>query len=166
MEVLQAIETRRSIRKYRKDPVPQEELEKILDAGRWAPSAGNLQPWKFIVLSDFEVKERVAKLLTWGIFLDEAPMGIAVVADPGVSNHPVEDGSIAAYSMLLAAHAVGLGGCWLNPSASEEEVKEILGIPKEVRLISVISLGYPAEAPSSTRKELKDITFTNRYGSK
>jgi nitroreductase len=68
--------------------------------------------------------------------------------------------------MLLAAHAVGLGGCWLNPSASEEEVKEILGIPKEERLISVISIGYPAEAPSSTRKELKDIIFTNRYGSK
>lgn len=166
MEVLQAIKTRRSIRKYRNDPVPQEELEKILDAGRWAPSASNLQPWKFIVLSDFEVKERVAKLLTWGIFLDEAPMGIAVVADPGVSNHPVEDGSIAAYSMLLAAHAVGLGGCWLNPSAVEEEVKETLGIPKGERLISVISIGYPAEAPSSTRKELKDIIFTNRYGNK
>lgn len=166
MEVLEAIKTRRSIRKYKKDPVPQEKLEKILDAGRWAPSASNLQPWKFIVLSDFEVKERVAKLLAWGRFLAEAPMGIAVVADPGASSHPVEDGSIAAYSMLLAAHAVGLGGCWLNPSASEEEVKEILGIPKEHRLISVISIGYPAEAPSMTRKELKAITFTNKYGSK
>jgi len=166
MEVLQAIKTRRSIRKYKKDPVPQEELEKVLDAGRWAPSASNLQPWKFIVISDLEVKERVAKSLAWGIFLAEAPMGIAVVADPGASSHPVEDGSIAAYSMLLAAHAVGLGGCWLNPSTSEEEVKEILGIPKEHRLISVISIGYPAEAPSTTRKELKDITFANRYGSK
>jgi len=166
MEVLQAIKTRRSIRKYRKDPVPQEELEKVLDAGRWAPSASNLQPWKFIVISDLEVKERVAKSLAWGIFLAEAPMGIAVVADPGVSKHPVEDGSIAAYSMLLAVHAVGLGACWLNPSASEEEVKEILGIPKGERLISVISIGYPDEAPSSTRKELKDIIFTNRYGNK
>jgi len=166
MEALEAIKTRRSIRRYKKDPVPQEELDKILDAGRWAPSASNLQPWKFIVLRDFEVKERVAKLLAWGGFLAEAPLGIAVVADPGVSDHPVEDGSIAAYSMLLAAHAVGLGACWLNPSAVEEEVKEILDIPEEHRLISVISPGYPAEAPSSTRKELKDITFTNRYGSK
>jgi len=166
MEALQAIKTRRSVRRYRKDPVPQEELDKILDTGRWAPSASNLQPWKFIVLSDFEVKERVAKLLAWGEFLAEASLGIAVVTDPGVSNHPVEDGSIAAYGMLLAAHAIGLGACWLNPSAVEEEVKEILGIPKEQRLISVISIGYPAEAPSSIRKELKNITFTNRYGSK
>jgi nitroreductase len=166
MDVLEAIKTRRSIRKYKKAPVPEEELEKILDAGRWAPSASNLQPWKFIVLSDFQVRERVARLLTFGNFLAEAPLGIAVVVDPMVSNHPVEDGSIAAYSMLLAAHAVGLGGCWLNPSHNEEELKEIFGIPKEVRLISVISLGYPDEAPSMTRRELRDVTFTNRYGSK
>jgi len=166
MEVLEAIKTRRSIRKYKKAPVPEEELEKILDAGRWAPSANNSQPWQFIVLSDSEVRERVAKLLPRGKFLAQAPLGIAIVADPRVSPRPVEDGSLATYSMLLAAHSLGLGGCWLAPSVNEEKVKEMLGIPKEERLISVISIGYPDEARSVIRKELNDITFINRYGSK
>lgn len=166
MEALQAIRTRRSIRKYKADPVAEEELEKILDAGRWAPSANNSQPWKFIVLSDSELKARLAGALTWGRFLTEAPLGVAVVVHPRASSHPVEDGSLAAYSMLLAAHSLGLGGCWINPSANEEKVKEMRGIPKEYRLISVISIGYADEAPSKTRRELKDITFTNRYGSK
>lgn len=166
MEVLQAIKTRRSIRKYKRDPVSEEELQKILDAGRWAPSANNSQPWKFIVLSDFELKARVARALTWGRFLSEAPLGVAVVVHPRTSSHPVEDGSLAAYSMLLAAHSLGLGGCWINPSANEEKVKEMLGIPNEQRLISVISIGYADEAPSKTRRELEDITFANRYGSK
>lgn len=166
MDVLEAIKARRSIRKYKKTPVPEEKLEKILDAGRLAPSARNSQPWKFIVLSDFQVKEKVAKLLAFGEFLTAAPLGIAVVVDPVMSSHPVEDGSLAAYSMLLAAHSLGLGGCWINPSHNEEDVKETLGIPRGERLISVISIGYPDEAPSKTRRELMDITFTNRYGSK
>ena len=166
MDVLEAIKTRRSIRRYKKTPVPREKLEKILDAGRWAPSARNSQPWKFIVLSDAQVKERVAELLAFGKFLAEEPLGIAVVVDPGVSSHPVEDGTLAAYSMLLAAHSLGLGGCWINPSHGEEELKEILGIPRGERLITVISLGYPDEAPSKSRRELEEIAFTNRYGSR
>jgi len=166
MDALEAIKTRRSIRRYKKTPVPQEKLEEILDAGRWAPSARNSQPWKFIVLSDSQVKEKVAELLAFGKFLAEAPLGIAVVVDPTVSGHPAEDGALAAYSMLLAAHSLGLGGCWINPSLGEEELKETLGIPRGERLISVISIGYPDEAPSRTRKGLEDITFTNRYGSK
>ena len=166
MDALEAIKTRRSIRRYKKTPVPREKLEQILDAGRWAPSAKNSQPWKFIVLTDFQVKERVAELLAFGGFLAEAPVGIVVVVDPVVSSHPAEDGALAAYSMLLAAHALGLGGCWLNPSLGEEELKEVLGIPRGERLISVISIGYPDEAPSRARRGLGDITFTNRYGSK
>lgn len=166
MEVLEAIRTRRSIRKYKRDPVPEEELEKILDAGRWAPSASNSQPWNFIVLSDSKVRESVAQLLPVGKFLAGAPLGIAVVSDPRLSSRAVEDGSLATYGMLLAAHALGLGACWLAPSFNEGKLKEMLGIPQEARLISVISVGYPDEARSMTRKELEDITFTNRYGNK
>lgn len=166
MEVLEAIRTRRSIRKYKSKPVPEEELVKILDAGRWAPSASNSQPWKFIVLRDAKVRENVAQLLPVGKFLAEAPLGIAVVSDRRESPRAVEDGSLATYSMLLAAHSLGLGACWLAPSFNENELKELLGIPQEARLISVISVGYPDEACSMTRKELEDITFTNRYGNK
>ncbi len=166
MEVLAAIETRRSIRKYKGDPVPEEELEKILDAGRWAPSANNSQPCSFIVLSDPKAREEVAELLPKGKFLVGAPLGIAVVSDRRVSTCAVQDGSLAAYSMLLAAHSLGLGACWLAPSANEDIIKVQLGIPEEARLICVISVGYPDEVRSMTRKELKDMTFANRYGGK
>lgn len=166
MEALETIKTRRSIRRYKRDPISQEKLQKILDAGRWAPSSHNSQPWKFIVLSDFKVREQVAKLLTWGKFLAQAPLGIAVVSDPGISSHPIKDGSLAVYSMLLAAHSLGLGGCWLDPSTEEENLKEMLDIPRENRLVSVISIGCPDEAPSKTRRGLENITFTNRYGNK
>jgi nitroreductase len=164
MEILEAIRTRRSIRKYKKDSIPQEKIEEILDAGRWTPSANNSQPWEFITLTDPKVREEVASVLTWGKFLAQASLGIAIIVNPKASNHPIEDGAAATYSMLLSAHALGLGGCWIAPSVNEEGVKEILGVPKEKRLISVISLGYPDETPQKGRKELKEFTFSNRYG--
>jgi nitroreductase len=143
-------------------------IVKILDAGRWAPSAGNSQPWSFIVLRDEEVRRRVAELTTYGKFLANAPVGIAVVIDPRASTHPVEDGAIATQNMLLAACALGLGACWIGcyNSVYEENVKEVLGIPRDKRLLSIISIGFPAESPTKTRKELKEITFTDRYGRK
>ncbi len=169
MEVFEAIEGRRSIREYRKEPVPEDLVLKILDAGRWAPSASNRQPWSFIVLKDKEVKRRVAEATTYGRFLADAPLGIAVVIDPQVSHRSggVEDGAIATQNMLLAAYALGLGTCWIGSynSVYEEEVKEILNIPKNKRLLSIISIGFPAESPAKDRKELKEIMFTDKYGS-
>ena len=168
MEVFEAIKGRRSIRNYTKEPVPEDLVVKILDAGRWAPSAGNMQPWSFIVLKDVEVKRRVAEATTYGKFLADALVGIAVVIDPRSSTHPVEDGAIATQNMLLAAHALGLGACWIGSynSVYEERVKEILGIPKDKRLLSMISMGFPAESPTKTRKALREIMFTDKYGRK
>ena len=162
METLEAIKTRRSIRKYRAEPVPEEKLEQILDAGRWAPSAHNSQPWKFIVLRDQQIRDSIGGLLPWGRFLAQAPLAIAVVVDPAATPHPIEDGTLAAYSMLLAVHALGLGGCWVDPWASQETVKQMLGIPGEERLICVIPVGYADEAPTRGRKELADFVFTDR----
>ena len=162
METLEAIKTRRSIRKYREEPVPEDKLEQILDAGRWAPSAHNSQPWKFIVLRDPQIREAIAALLPYGRFLAQVPLAIAVVVDPGVTNHPIEDGALAAGNVLLAVHALGLGGCWVDPSASEETVKQMLGIPRGEKLICVIPVGYADEAPIRRRKELTDIVFADR----
>lgn len=168
MDLFEAIKSRRSVRKYRKDPVPNDLILKILEAGRWAPSAGNSQPWSFIVLKDNDIRRTVAEATTYGKFLAEAPLGIAVVIDPKVSTHPVEDGAVATQNMLLAIHALGLGACWIGAydSVYEERVKEILGIPKQKRLLSIISLGFPAESPKGSRKELKDIVFIDKYGKK
>ena len=169
MEVFEAIKGRRSIRKYRKDLVPEDFIVKVLDAGRWAPSAGNRQPWTFIVLKDEEVKRRVAEATTYGKFLADAPLGIVVVIDPESSPRSggIEDGAIATQNMLLAAHALGLGTCWIGSynSLYEKEVKEILSIPENKRVLSIISIGFPAETPMKTRKELEEIMFKDKYGS-
>lgn len=166
MDVLEAIKTRRSIRKYEKRPVPEELLEKILEAGRWAPSASNAQPWNFIVLRDEGIRRELARVSTYGKFLAEAPLGIAVVIDPQASTHPVADGAIATQNMLLAAHALGLGACYIGSYGSvyEEKAKKILGIPENKRLLSLISVGFPAESRKSSREELREIVFIDRYG--
>ena len=166
MDILELIKTRRSIRKYKQDPVSEEELNKILEAGRWAPSASNRQPWSFIVLRSEETKRKLAETLTWGGFLSQAPLGIAVVINPRASNHPVEDGAAATQNMLLEAHSLGLGACWIGAygSVNEESAKDILNVPDDERLLSVIVIGRPAESPQSTRRKLDEITFSDRYG--
>lgn len=166
MEVLEAIRTRRSIRKYKDKDIPEDLIRKILEAGRWAPSANNAQPWNFILLQDDKIREDVARTTTYGKFLAEAPLGIVVVIDPGASNHPVEDGAIATHNMIMAAHALGLGACWIGSydSAYEGEVKKILDVPKDKRLLSVVSLGFADESPKSSRKEIEELTYDNSYG--
>ena len=166
MDVLEAIKTRRSIRKYEPKAVSEEKVTQILDAGRWAPSAGNSQPWKFIVVSDEKVRNELARVATYGGFLAQAAVAIAVVIDPRASNHPVEDGAAATQNMLLAAHALDLGTCWIGSYGSgyEEMAKEVLGIPGDKRLLSLISLGYPAESPTKGRRELSELVCYNRYG--
>jgi len=162
MDVFEVIRTRRSIRKYGKEPVPEEMLRQVLEAGRLAPSADNSQPWNFIVLRDEKLRKEIAEVATYGKFLADAPLGIAVVVDPRASTHPVEDGAVATHNMLLAAHALGLGACWIGSygSAYEDRVKEMLKVPREKRLLSIISLGFPAER----RKGLDELVFTDAYG--
>lgn len=167
MDVMEAIKTRRSIRKFKKDPVPEELVEKVLEAGRWAPSSRNRQPWKFIVLRSAEVKKKLSELLTYGWFLADAPLGIAVVVNPEESRRPVEDGAIASQNILLAAHGLGLGACWIAAYGIplEDKARELLGVPEGQRILSVIALGYPDEKPAPTsRKSLAEIVFNDKYG--
>jgi len=165
MDVLEAIKERRSIRKYELKGVPEEKLKQILEAGRWAPSANNSQHWKFIVVRDEKVRNELARVAIWGGFMAQAPVAIAVVIDPRASNHPVEDGAAATQNMLLAAHALGLGTCWIGSYGSgyEERAKEVLGIPGDRRLLSLISLGYPLESPSKARVELSELVCYDQY---
>jgi len=164
VEVLEAIRTRRSIRSYRKDPVPEELVARVLEAGRWAPSAGNSQPWGFVVITDPDIKRQVTRCFAYGWFLEEAPVGIVVAVDPRGSTCPVQDGSLAVANMMLAAHALGLGTCWINPGLRDDRAREYLGIPRDWRLICALSLGYPAESPTKLRKKLQDVAFSGRWG--
>lgn len=166
MDVLEALLTRRSIRSYRKDPVPQELLERILEAGRWAPSASNSQPWEFIVFTEPDIKRRIARSFMFGLFLIEAPVGIAVVVDPYQSSCPVQDGTLAAYSLWLAAHGLGLGACWINPGFNDAAVKRLLKIPENKEIICILSVGYPAQKAASQRRQLRDIVHLEQYGNR
>lgn len=164
MEALEAILTRRSIRRYRPEPVPENLVAQVLEAGRWAPSASNAQPWGFVVFTDPDLKRQVTRCFAYGWFLDEAPVGIAVAVNPRGSSCPVQDGSLAAANMMLAAHALGLGTCWINPGLRDDRAKELLDIPREWWLICALSLGYPAESPTKMRRDLADIAFAKRWG--
>ncbi len=165
MEVLEAIRDRRSIRRYQRKGVPDEKLIQVLEAGRWAPSAHNCQCRKFIAVRDQETRKELAHIATYGSFLAEAPVAIAVVIDPSLSNHPVEDGAAATQNMLLAAHALGLGSCWIGSYGSgyEDGAKRILGIPDDKRLLSLISLGYAADSGGTTRIELSKLVCYERF---
>ncbi|MBS7658822.1 MAG: nitroreductase family protein [Candidatus Bathyarchaeia archaeon] len=167
MDFIELIKSRRSVRKYQDKPISDEILRKLLEAAHWAPSAHNSQPWEFIIIKDEEIKRRIAEASFWGKFLSKAPVGIAIVINPTKSNHPVEDGAAATQNLLLAAHALGLGACWIGSYGSiwENKAKEILGIPNNLRLLSIVAIGYPAEKPSSTRKSLESIIHLNKYGS-
>ena len=166
MDILEVIKTRRSIRKYKPDSISEQEINRILEAGRWAPSADNSQPWKFVVLRDPERRKRLADILTWGKFLSKAALGIAVTINPKASECPVQDGAAATQNILLEAHSLGLGACWIGTYDSEDEAsaKKALNIPEDERLLSIIAIGRPAETPQKARKELSELTFIDEYG--
>lgn len=168
MDILDVIKTRRSIRRYTADPISEESINKILQAGRWAPSAGNSQPWRFIVLQSPEVRKKLASILPWGGFLSEAALGIAVIIDETASTRAVEDGAAATQNILLEAHSLGLGACWIGTYGSPHEAnaKKALKVPESLRVLSVIAIGHPAEAPRRTRKPMADLVFTDEYGRK
>lgn len=165
MELLEAIRTRRAIRKFKKDPVPPELIEKLLEAARWAPSSVNCQPWEFIVITDPETKKRMSRAFVIGPFLNQAPLAIAVATDRLKSTLPVQDGAIAAYAIWLAAHDLGLGACWVNPTIPFG-IKRILGIPFNKKLVTVLAIGYPDETPVHTRKQLADFVYFEKHGNK
>lgn len=158
--------TRRSIRKFKKDPVPLDIVKRILDVARYAPSAGNRQPWIFIVISDPEIKSRLAKVHRWAYPLEEAPMGIVVACNKDVSpdSYHVDCANATMY-IMLAAHAYGLGTVWLQTLRNVEDIQKILNLPANYIPVSMLAIGYPAESPSpKPRKDLKEIAYLNSFG--
>lgn len=145
------ITTRRSIRRYTAQPVPQELVQELLRAGMSAPSACNSRPWHFVVLTAREQLNAIADVHPYAAMLRTAPLGIAVCGDPtalAVDEYWVQDCSAAAENILLAAHALGLGGVWLgvHPRPERAEpIKELLELPDPIQPLCVLSLGYPAE---------------------
>ena len=166
MEVFEAIKTRRSIRKFRPKPIPDEKLELILEAGRLAPSAGNRQPWLFIVVKDPERKRTLAQAADNQMFMADAGVIIAALGDSETSPRWFrQDPMIALEHMVLAATALGYGTCWIG-AFNDNEVKRILRIPERLTVIALLPIGLPDEAPPpKPRKPLNQIVFPEEYPS-
>ncbi len=164
METLEAIKTRRSIRVFQDKPVEWENILIILDAGRWAPSGLNNQPWKFRILDDAEEKSQVADQTRYSDMLKNAPVSIAVFLDTKESYDRTKDvQAIGAcvQNMLLAAHDQGIGACWIGEILkNKEKVNAILRIPEEYELMAVVALGYPAKKDAKAdRKKLEELLW-------
>jgi nitroreductase len=161
MDTLEAIRKRRSVRSYTGDPIPREDLEKIVDAGRLAASGNNRQPWDFIVVTD---REMINKLKVAAQWMDKAGAIIAVVLDP-TSRWWLEDGSAAVENMLIASTALGYGSCWLEGYTLplEGKFKELLGVPDEKRLLTLVPIGVPAEWPNKEKKPLEAVIHCEKY---
>jgi nitroreductase len=150
MGVLEAILTRRSTREYTAHAVPDEVVKELLAAAMQAPSAGNQQPWHFILVTEREKLNALGGVLPYGKSLLASPLGVVVCADLELEQYPgfwVQDCSAATQNLLLAAHAKGLGGVWLGVYPLEERVRgvrQILGLPGHVVPLCIVALGYPA----------------------
>ncbi len=179
MEVLEAIKTRRSIRHYKPDPIPEEKLNTVLEAARWAPSWANTQCWRFIIVQDKEKKAKLAETLTsWNpsrSAITEAPVVIVACAELGKSgfkegepitdkgNWHMFDVALAMQNLALAAHSLGLGTVHVA-AFDAQKVAQLLHVPQGVIVIELTPLGYPGkEAKTPPRKELSELVFREGY---
>jgi len=170
MDVLEAIRGRRSIRAFKSDDVSPEIVEKLLDAASWAPSAGNIQPWEFIVVRKPEIKRALVEAALDQTFIEEAPVVIAVCANKNRSSqgygirgktlYCLQDTAASIQNIVLTAYSLGLGTCWVG-AFREEEAREILKIPEGIRPVAIIPVGYPAETPSPRNR--RPISQTVHY---
>lgn len=180
MDVLEALKTRRSVRKYRPEEVDGESLRTVLEAVRWAPSWANTQCWEFIIVKDPELKVKLAGTLTPGNrateAVENAPIVLVACAKLGTSGfkmgRPVTDKgdffmfdvALALHNLSLAAHALGLGTVHVGAFDSKKAA-EILEVPKGISVVELMPLGYPLEVPKAPpRKELKDFVHFEKYG--
>lgn len=164
MDVFEVIEARRSIRKYRPEPIPDDKMGMILDAARLAPSAANRQPWRFVLVQNADRKKVLARAANDQTFLSDAAVIVVAVGDPEVSARWHEkDTMIAVEHIVLAATALGYGTCWIG-AFDEDAVKRLLKIPPRMKIVALLPIGLPDEKPASRpRKENSEIFFREEW---
>lgn len=156
MDVFECIRTRRSIRKFKDKQVPWDNIVTIMQAGKYAPSAGNLQNWKFIVVKDDGKRKAISKACLDQDWMENAPIHIVLVGDPekaerfygtrGRRLYTIQAIAASIENMLLTAHSLGLGSCWIG-AFDEDDIRRLLGLPEEVDVHAVIVIGYADEKP-------------------
>lgn len=165
MSFVDIVLSRRSIRRYEKQDIPKDVLNKVLEAGRQAPSAGNKQPWHFIVLTDYDIKEKLSHG-RWNTFVKDSAftvVGCGYIGDEYGCKWSTVDTTIALQNMVIAAWALGIGSCWIG-DFQEAEVKKLLTIPEDWKVIALVTFGYPAEKPGSRQKKpIDEIVSYNKF---
>ena len=170
MTVFEAIQQRYSVRRYNGQAVEPEKLARVLEAARLAPSAGNRQEWRFVVVTDEQTRQELMKAAADQGFVGQAPVVIAACAETdeytmpcGQLSYPI-DVAIALEHIALQAVAEGLGTCWVG-AFDEAAAKQILDIPQEVPVVELMALGYPADEPRPRQRlELDETVFCKKWG--
>lgn len=168
MELYQCIRSRLTVREFKPDPVPPRVVNLMLRAARWAPSARNRQPWQFIVIQDRNTLARIGGIASSGGYIAQAPLAIAVLM--GSVNRADLDAGRAIQQLELAAWSQGVGGCFVGLGGEENrKVKELLDIPDDLQLITVMPFGYPtdeARGRGKRRKPLSELAYREKFGQK
>lgn len=176
MDALECIKTRRSIRRFKDQAIPFELIGNILEAARLAPSAGNIQEWNFILITDYKTREKISMAACMQTWMNDAPVHIVVCANPGKAEryygdkgekiYCLQNSAAAIENILLAAHAQGLGACWVG-ACDEEQLRSAVGAPENIRIMGVVPIGYPAEEPQIPDKyPLTDVVFIDNWGNR
>lgn len=163
-EVIRVLKERRSIRKYLPKPISRDILEDIIDCGRLAPSAKNLQPWLFVVATEHDTKEKISQLATYGKFIADAAACVAVFCERD-NEFKVEDGSAATENIIIAAKAYDIASCWVAGYRRpySEDIRKALNVPEKYELISLVSLGYSDEKVTRSKKPLDEVLRWEKY---
>ncbi len=171
MDVLKAVKERRSIRKFLKKGIPEDAIDKLIEAIIWAPSAGNLQSRKFYFIKNSELKQQLTSAAFGQNFIADAPLTIVACTDNKISKrygergahlYSIQDVSVSIMNMMLIAHELGLGTVWVG-AFDEWQVFEILQMPQNLRPVAIIPVGYPAKIPSAPRRVSKNEAVAFRY---
>ncbi|MCE5199552.1 MAG: nitroreductase family protein [Armatimonadota bacterium] len=163
MDAMECLKTRRCVRSYKHGEIPREVIEDIVDCGRLAATAINIQPWHFIAITDRDMLGKIAAITDHGKFIADASCCIAVFCEK--VKYYIEDGSAATQNLLLSARAHGLASCWVAGDKKDycPQIAEVLNVPDNITLVSLITLGYSDSTPTPPKKSLKQVLHWEKF---
>jgi nitroreductase len=163
VDALEALKNRRSVRKYKADPIPRKTLEEIVDCGRLAATARNVQPWEFVVVTEAGMRKKIAAISEHGKFIADAPVCIVVLCQE--TKYFLEDGSAAVQNLMVAAQALGLGSCWVagDKKPYADDIRKLVGAPDNCKLVALVSVGLPTDTPKPAKRALTEVLHWEKF---
>jgi len=164
MDAIEVLKNRRSIRKYLDKPVSKKDVETLIDCGRLAATARNVQPCEFVVVANLKTRKKIAAITEFGKFIADSPVCVCVFSQD--TKYYLEDGSAATENILLAARALGLGSCWVagDKKPYTGDIAKLLGVPSGFKLVSLIAVGYTGELDQKcTKRPLGEVLHWEKF---